>query len=454
MIITLGSTRLNILKKIIKLSSPLILSQMLRLLTATIATIMVAKLGTHQLAAIGLGYTFYIMIMLFCIGVLFSVGIMVGHAYGAKNDHDLEQGIANGLWLACFLSIPVILLLYFGHYFFLITHQNLIIVNLTQGFLSPLTFGVLPLLAGATLQQLLLGISCTRVLNFFAITSVLLNTFFCYAFIFGQFGFPRLELAGVGYSISLSAWINFTVMLIYINYSPLLAKFNIMTSFLKHDLSIVPKLFLLGWPIGVTLIVEQLAFFILVIFIGMLSTIALAAYQIVDQFLLIALMIPVAISQATTILVSQSLGKGAFNEVRQTTLIAILFSLFLILFFSLLFWLMPSTLTGWFLQSRGHIDARIFYFSTTMLAITGIIQLCDAIRMIFSGALRGIRDVQVPLLISIIAFLGVDIPLATAVAFLLKWGAIAVWGVDFFGVGLATILLWWRFNKKTKVSFN
>ena len=76
----------SLTRQVIALSLPSSLSQLLRLATVFVATLMVARLGTLPLAANGLGYTLYLNLFLMFIGIAYAVSILVGREWGFLDD--------------------------------------------------------------------------------------------------------------------------------------------------------------------------------------------------------------------------------------------------------------------------------------------------------------------------------------------------------------------------------
>ncbi|MDX1575354.1 MAG: MATE family efflux transporter [Kiloniellales bacterium] len=72
--------------------------------------VVVGRLGSVQLAAVGLAGDLMIEIMLFCMAIVSIVGVLVAQAIGAGDSAAGAHHLRQGLWLAAGLSIPGMLL--------------------------------------------------------------------------------------------------------------------------------------------------------------------------------------------------------------------------------------------------------------------------------------------------------------------------------------------------------
>jgi MATE family multidrug resistance protein len=85
-----------------------------------------------------------------------------------------------------------------------------------------------------------------------------------------------------------------------------------------------------------------------------------------------------------------------------------------------------------------------------LLIVAGLFQLSDGIQVIGLGALRGMSDVKIPTIITLIAYWGIGLPLGYFFGFTMGQGALGVWYGLWAGLSIAAILLYYRFNNLTK----
>jgi multidrug resistance protein, MATE family len=87
------------------------------------------------------------------------------------------------------------------------------------------------------------------------------------------------------------------------------------------------------------------------------------------------------------------------------------------------------------------------------LAYAAVFQLFDCLQATANGALRGLHDTRVPMLITVTAYWGVGMPLAVWLAFHTPVGPTGVWWGFIAGLGVAALGLCSRFLRKAPRQF-
>src|SRR5215472_15966691 len=100
------------LRAMVALAVPVVLSELGWMAQGVVDTIMVGKLGPAAIGAVALGNAVYYTPSLFGIGLLLGLDTLVSHAYG-RRDHDACHGwLAQGVYLACIVTPPLMLLVF------------------------------------------------------------------------------------------------------------------------------------------------------------------------------------------------------------------------------------------------------------------------------------------------------------------------------------------------------
>ena len=74
----------------------------------------------------------------------------------------------------------------------------------------------------------------------------------------------------------------------------------------------------------------------------------------------------------------------------------------------------------------------------------------DTIQVLSSGALRGLRDTRVPMLIAIFSYWGIGMPTAYTLAFVAGWGGIGIWWGLAIGLAASAALMTGRFIRRER----
>src|ERR1700733_2479412 len=114
------------LRAMVVLAVPVVLSELGWMAQGVVDTIMVGKLGPAAIGAVALGHAVYYTPSLFGIGLLLGLDTLVSHAYG-RRDHDAcHRWLAQGVYLACIATPPLMLLIAGASYGFVhvgISHE-------------------------------------------------------------------------------------------------------------------------------------------------------------------------------------------------------------------------------------------------------------------------------------------------------------------------------------------
>ena len=143
-----------------------------------------------------LGNAVYYTPCLFGIGLLLGLDTLVSQAYG-RNDHDeCHRWLAQGVYLACIVTPPLMLLLRSVSYGF--TRFGVIpsVAAPASSYLRILTWSTLPLLLYGGIRRYLQGVGQVRVITVTYVLANLLNWGGNWVLIYGKLGFPALGVNG------------------------------------------------------------------------------------------------------------------------------------------------------------------------------------------------------------------------------------------------------------------
>src|SRR5260370_23670944 len=97
------------LRAMVALAVPVVLSELGWMAQGVVDTIMVGKLGPAAIGAVALGNAVSYPPSLFGIGLLLGLDTLVAQAYGRKDHDEFHRYLAQGVYLACLVTPPLIL---------------------------------------------------------------------------------------------------------------------------------------------------------------------------------------------------------------------------------------------------------------------------------------------------------------------------------------------------------
>jgi MATE family multidrug resistance protein len=95
-------------------------------------------------------------------------------------------------------------------------------------------------------------------------------------------------------------------------------------------------------------------------------------------------------------------------------------------------------------------DQAVIAIAAQLLIIAGFFQLFDGTQVVGLGVLRGIGDVNIPTLITFIAYWIIGIPIGYLLGITMKIGVNGIWYGLTLGLLTASVLLFLRFQNKTR----
>lgn len=436
-------------KKILPLALTMAGTQLITVASGFLCMIMLAHLGHQVLAASALMISTQISIMVIGMSLLFSLSLMVGHAYGAKNYLAIGNFMQIGWTLAIIISIPLMLLFWFiGPVLnFFDEPRNLIPLVIT--FFHAYIFAVAPILLSICNQQLCYGTHQQRLVIITSCLSVIVLLVTAYVLIFGKLGLPALGVAGLGYAMAAQVWFGLILMIVLICRRQGFKQFDLFTYRAHKNREYLRQMFKIGWPMSLQMSAEMLCLFVGTIMVGWIGTNALAAYQIVSQFVFLIIVPIFALSQASGIAVGQAKGAGQFHEIKNLGYASLRITLIWALLAALLFILAPKLLASFYLNVNDPANLLTVHWAVWLFLITAFSQTFDSVRNVMTGALRGLFDTRYPMVVGIIVLWFIGIPLSYIFAFIFHWGVYGIALGSTCGMLIGAVLILFRWQKLT-----
>ncbi len=434
--------------QLIVLAAPLVVAQLAQNGMNVVDTLMVGRLGARALAGIALGGTVFAFVQLLLMAVLLSVAPHVAQAHGARDPDRASRAARQGLWLAALLSVPGCAVLLAGRRLLLLTGQEADLAAVAGAYLRSMAPGLPFALSFTALRGFLEGHGDTRPIVVVAGLGVGLNVLANQGLMFGRWGLPRLGLVGCGTATSLV----FAAMTITL--AGLIAwrypEHRVFRGLRTPDPATLGSLLSVGWPISLAMAFEVGLFALTTLLMGRFGEAALAGHQIAFQSASTTFMVPLGISIAAGIRVGQGAGANDGTRVRRAAAAALVLAVFVMACAGLVFWRLPDAVIGLYLDVRDPANAGVVAWARTFLGVAALFQIFDGVQVAASGALRGLKDTRVPMLLTLVAYWVVGAPVATLLAFAVGLGPHGLWFGLVVGLALSATLLAGRLARLTR----
>ncbi len=383
----------RIVRKILRLAYPVILSNLLYTVESAFSIILVSGLGESEVAAVG--FSASLLWFIYSLMALSYTGTSVLVAQKTGAGEKVEGIVGLGLIVSFIIALP---LTFFGKDLVLFIQSMMgasdRVLELSGQYLEPIFLFITVGFLTNTIYGALNGRGNTKTTFKVAIIMNVVNITTSYLLIYGNMGFPQMGVKGAGVGIVLSEIVGF---LIYLYLLVILKRpFTIGFSIKTQD---ILSFFRIGFPTMIERVLTTLSFNI---FVGLLAPFGdhiLAAHQIGLRIESVSFMVGFGFMVASSIIAGQNFGAKNFYGVKKGVFItAVLSSLFMGLL-GIVFILFPDILALPFTR-----DPDIIKYASYYLIIVGISQIPLSLAFIFSGGLKGMGKTHIPLFINILSF--------------------------------------------------
>src|SRR5262249_61185772 len=96
-------------------------------------------------------------------------------------------------------------------------------------------------------------------------------------------------------------------------------------------------------------------------------------------------------------------------------------------------------------------DGGVAAMAAQLLLLAAVFQFSDGVQVSANGALRGLKDTTVPMVITVLAYWGIGMPVGWWLAFHAGFGARGMWMGLIAGLTAAAVLLFLRFARLSRL---
>lgn len=433
-------------KKTLKLAFPIILGEVAQMMLGIIDTAMVGAVGYKQLAAAALVISVMNIPFVFGIGITISVSQMVSMAHGRRDGKLVSHYLYNGFWLCAISAVLISLGIELSKNILFHLDQDPEVALLALPYLQIMGWSVIPMLLFLALKQFTDGLEFTKTAMILSLSAIPINAFLNWLMIYGNWGFPRLELPGAAWATLITRILIFILLGFIILYHNTFSRYIAVRSKVwKLKRQTMKDLLHIGIPSSFQITMEAGAFAVSGILIGTIGAVEQAAHQIALSLAALTFMVSMGLSQAGSIRTSNAFGRNDSNLIRligkSTLIMALIYGTLCALVFILFRYQLPYFFND---------DKAVVSMSAYLLLFAALFQISDSTQAISAGLLRGIKDVKVPTFFIAIAYWAIGIPVGCLLAFYFKMGAAGIWTGFITGLTFSAAFLSLRFRKMIK----
>ncbi|MET7000011.1 MATE family efflux transporter [Chitinophaga defluvii] len=427
------------------LAFPVIISQLGHTLVGFSDSLIIGHTGKVPLAAVSLGNSLFTIFMVAGIGMSYGLTPLIAQENGRGNRRSIGHLLSHSLIINVAVGILLFAVIFFGSNYMGYLGQEADVLAQARPFLRFLGFSFLPLMVFLTFKQFAEGLGFTRQAMNISIIGNALNIVIGVTLVYGFFGLPRMGVIGVGIATFTDRLVMAITMAWYVLRAPRFKVYLQSFGFQHISWATIKKVLGIGTPVALQYLFEVSAFSGAAIMVGWIGAGELAAHQIALSLAAMTYMMASGVSAAAGIKSGNNMGRKDFKELRMSAIASYHMVLMLMGAAALLFMFGNQLLPRMYIQ-----DPTVIAIAAHLLIIAAFFQLFDGTQVVGLGILRGLGDVRLPTIITMLAYWGMGMPIAYWFGIHLGWGVEGIWYGLLIGLLTASVLLFVRFHYKTK----
>ncbi len=425
----------------VALAVPVVLSELGWMAQSVVDTIMVGKLGPVSIGAVALGNAVYYTVALFGFGLLLGLDTLVAQAYGRRDHDGCHRWLAQGIYLACIVTLPLMLLIALASFGFAPFGIAPEVAGPAASYLRVLNWSTLPLLLYGGTRRYLQAVGQVRVVTVTFVAANLLNWLGNWVLIYGHWGMPAMGVRGSALSTVLARVLMAASLIGFAWRYERQRGHPLFRHWPGPSFTAILQLARIGAPAAGQILLEVGAWNMATLFAGWLTPVALATHQIALNYASLTYMVPLGVSAAAAVSVGHAVGAGDAERAQRAGWLALGLGTGFMLLAAVGFLAAPGPLVALYTS-----DPQVMAVGPSLLGLAAAFQIFDGIQTVSTGALRGLGETRVPMLANLVGYWVLGLPLGLGLCFLLHWGIYGLWiGLTVALIVIAaTLLQRWR----------
>ena len=399
-------------RALLRLASPIILSQIAQVLMGLVDTVMSGHAGATEQAVVGLGVALWIPVFIGLMSVVQAVSPIIAHHFGAGDRAAVARDAREGMWLALGAGLVPLILVPWAPDLLMWFRIEPALAARAGVFLWGIGLGLPAGLVYRSLAFYSASINKTRPIMVLAFLGLGINALLNWVLIYGHFGLPAMGGAGCGWATGIGMWTSLMALAAWTAVAPAYKPYNIWHSWTLPSWPVQKRLLRLGLPMGGAGLAEVAAFSSVAVLVGRFGEVQIAAHQIALNFSALVFMFPMGLSAAITIRVGHSLGAGDAPAARAIAWTGVAVGLIIATLA-----IAPIILLRHQVAAAYSTDAAVQALAANLLLFAAFWQLFDATQVCAIGALRGYKVTLMPMVLMLCAFWVVGVPTGTWLAY-------------------------------------
>ena len=434
-----------------RLAWPVLVAQLATVGMGVADVAMTGHASAEDLAAVSLGASVWIIVLVSVMGIMMSVNTLVAHETGAGNRQRVPHVVRQALWLGVFAGLAACAAMNLAAFIFDFMSLDPVVRDKAMRFSWIISIGLPPFAAYRALYGYSMGLHESKPIMIITVGGLFFNIFVNWLLVFGNWGFPALGAVGCAVSTGAGMWLMFGAMLLWVRRAPAYRDTWPFAGWEKPDWHEIGAMLRIGLPIGVTFFAEVSAFASVALLVARFGVVTVAAHQIALNFASLVFMVPMSLGIGLITRVGHAVGEGDAARARFVSWVGV--------GMSLAFAVLSATFIALFREQIAAAytsDPAVQQLTIHLLLFAALFQLSDATQVAASSAIRGYKVTRPPMVIHLASFWGLSLPLGCVLGLAPAWlpfgpaqpmAATGFWIGLVLGLTVAAILLVWFLNR-------
>lgn len=419
------------------LAWPLAAANLLQMLVYAIDVIFVARLGDAALSAASLAVSIFGLLLWTTTGLVGAAAPLIAAELGRRKHavREVRRTVRMALWLSVLAGFAAMGVCLAGGWIMKVTGQPPATSARAMGFLTVLMWAMIPMIMASVLRIFVSALGRAQIGMVITLLALGVNALGNWALVFGNLGMPALGLTGSALSSIFTSLAMLLAYVVVIQSDRRLRRYHLFGNWWRSEWSRFFEMLRIGTPIGLTILAEAGLFTSAAFLMGRIGEAQLAGHTIALQVAALAFQVPFGISQAATIRVGMAYGARDPRGIAVAGQAALLLGVGFMTLTALLIWLLPGLVLSIYVDVDAARNAAMVGFAMQFLIVAAAFQLVDGAQTVLQGALRGLQDTRMPMIIAITGYWMAGYGTAIYLGFWTPWAGVGVW------IGLAVGLV-------------
>lgn len=403
----LDLTQGHIMKNLMKLSLPIMLSNFLQMFYNLTDAFWLGKLGVNARDAVsvaGIAFPLIFFLSSFGFGFVIAGTALIAQYKGAARLEEMKKVVGQFAFiLVIFCSIFIS-----GSFIFLDNILAILqvpseIFIVTKQYISVILVGMIFMFIFLSYQSFSHGLGDTVSPMKIQIISVLINMFLDPILIFGMWFFPRLEAVGAAYATLFARIVAAVIAIIYLEKKAPMIMPRIRD--LLPDKEMLKRILNISIPSSMGMSITSFGFLLLQGFVNSFGTVVISVFSIGNRLTGFFMMPAMGISNALATVIGQNLGAGKIGRAVQSVRKAFVLIMAIMTLGCATLFFFGAQLTEFFIN-----DPEVVETGQRMFRVTSLASFVFGIVFIFMGVFNGSGHTKPTMLLNIVRLWGLRIP--------------------------------------------